>query len=198
MMIILLILTELMLLIHLILNQKSGLTNDNWIIDNAEIMVPLKYLSNFCRTLEMPLINCEVKLILMWSADCVIIYNDVANQVPTFTITETFLYVPVVTLSTQDNAKLLPQLKSSFKRKISWIKYLQKPELLPQNPKLNHLIEPSFQGVNRIFVLEFGNDAQRTSNKRYYLPNTEIKDYNVMIDGNNFFDQPIKNNKVTY
>ena len=198
MMIILLILTELMLLIHLILNQKSGLTNDNWIIDNAEIMVPLKYLSNFCRTLQMPLINCEVKLILMWSADCVIIYNDVANQVPTFTITETFLYVPVVTLSTQDNAKLLPQLKSSFKRKISWIKYLQKPELLPQNPKLNHLIEPSFQGVNRIFVLEFGNDAQRTSNKRYYLPNTEIKDYNVMIDGNNFFDQPIKNNKVTY
>ena len=161
-------------------------------------MVPLKYLSNFCRTLEMPLINCEVKLILMWSADCVIIYNDVANQVPTFTITETFLYVPVVTLSTQDNAKLLPQLKSSFKRKISWIKYLQKPKLLPQNPKLNHLIEPSFQGVNRIFVLEFGNDAQRTSNKRYYLPNTEIKDYNVMIDGNNFFDQPIKNNKVTY
>ena len=162
-------------------------------------MVPLKYLSNFCRTLEMPLINCEVKLILMWSADCVIIYNDVANQVPTFTITETFLYVPVVTLSTQDNAKLLPQLKSSFKRKISWIKYLQKPELLPQNPKLNHLIEPSFQGVNRIFVLEFGNDAQRTSNKRYYLPNTEIKDYNVMIDGNNFLtDQPIKNNKVTY
>ena len=64
------------------------------------IMVPLKYLSNFSRTLEMPLNNCEVELIFTWSADCVIIYTDVANQVPTFTITKTNLYVPVVTLST--------------------------------------------------------------------------------------------------
>ena len=72
-----------------------------------------------------------------------------------------------------------------------------KPELLPQNPNLNHLIEPSFQGVNRLFVLAFENDAQRTSNKRY-LPNVEIKVYNVMIDGKNFFDQLVKNNKVLY
>ena len=92
----------------------------------------------------MPLINCEVELILTWSSNFVIIYTDVANQVPTFTITETNLYVPVVTLSTQDNAKLLPQLKSSFKRTISWNKYLSKPELLAQNANLNHLIEPSF------------------------------------------------------
>ena len=146
----------------------------------------------------MPLINCEVNLILTWSADCVIIYTNVANQVPTFTITETNLYVPVVTLSTQDNAKLLPQLKSGFKRTISWNKYLAKPELLAQNANLNHLIEPSFQGVNRLFVLAFENDAQRTSNKGYYLPNIEIKDYNVMIDGKNLFDQPVKKNKVTY
>ena len=135
----------------------------------------------------MPLINCEVELILTWSAGCVIIYTDVANQVPTFTITETNLYVPVVTLSTQDNAKLLPQLKSGFKRTISWNKYLAKPELLAQNANLNHLIEPSFQGVNRLFVLAFEDDAQRISNKRYYIPNVEIKDYNVMIDGKNFF-----------
>ena len=119
-------------------------------------------------------------------------------QIPTFTITETNLYVPVVTLSTQDNAKLLPQLKSGFKRTISWNKYLAKPELLAQNPNLNHLIEPSFQGVNRLFVLAFEDDAQRTSNKRYYIPNVEIRDYNIMIDGKNSFDQPIKNNKVTY
>ena len=71
-------------------------------------MVPLKYLSNFWRTLEMPLINCEVEIILDWPVNCVIIYTDVANQVLTFTITETNLYVPVVTLSTEDNAKLLP------------------------------------------------------------------------------------------
>ena len=79
-------------------------------------MVPLKYLSNFWRTLEMPLINCEVELVLTQSADCVIIYTNVNNQVPTFTITETNLYVPVLTLSTQVNSKLLPQLKSDFKK----------------------------------------------------------------------------------
>ena len=84
------------------------------------------------------------------SSDSVIIYTDVDNHVPTFTITKTNLYVPVVTLSTQDNAKLLPQLKSGFKRTISWNKYLSKPELLAQNANLNHLIEPSFQGVNRL------------------------------------------------
>ena len=131
-------------------------------------MVPLKYLSNFWRTLEMSLINCEVNLILTWSADCGIIYTDVANQIPTFTVTETNLYVPVVTLSTQDNAKLLPQLKSGFKRTISWNKYLSKPELLAQNPNLNHLVEPSFQGVNRLFVLAFEDDAQRASNKNIF------------------------------
>ena len=124
----------------------------------------------------MPLINCEVELILNWSANWVIIYIDVANQVPTFTITETNLYVPVVTLSTQDNVKLLPQLKSGFKRTISWNRYLAKPELLPPNEHLNHLIEPSFQGVNRILVLAIEDDAQITSNKRYYIPNVEIKD----------------------
>ena len=117
--------------------------------------VPLKCLSDFWRTLEMPLINCEVKLILTGSAGCVIIYADVANQVPTFTITETNLYVPAITLSTEDNAKLLPQLKSGFERTISWNKYLSKPELLAQNEDLNHLIKPSFQVVNRLFVLAF-------------------------------------------
>ena len=72
-------------------------------------MVLLKYLSNSWRTLEMSLINCEVELILRWPAGCVIIYTNVAEQVPIFIITETNLHVPVVTLSTQDNGKLLPQ-----------------------------------------------------------------------------------------
>ena len=103
-----------------------------------------------------------------------------------------------MTLSTQDNVKLLQQLKSGFKRVINLNKYLSKPELLAQNPNLNHLTEPSFQGVNKLFVLPFSNDTQRTSAKSYYLPNVEIKDYNVMINRENFFDQPIKNNKVTY
>ena len=158
-------------------------------------MVPLKYLSNFWRTLEMPLINCEVKLDLTWSSNCVIT-NSTGGGI--LAITDTKLYVPVVTLSTQENAKLLQQLKSGFKRVINWNKYLSKAELLAQNPNLNHLVEPSFQGVNRFFVLAFENDEQRTSHSSYYLPNVEIKDYNIVINGENIFDQPIKNNTVTY
>ena len=76
----------------------TGQTDTNGRIDNAEIMLSLKYLSNFWRTLEMPLINCEINFILTWSANCVIIYINVANQNPTFEIIETKLYVPVVTL----------------------------------------------------------------------------------------------------
>ena len=63
---------------------------------------------------------------------------------------------------------------------------------------MNYLVEPSFQGVNRIFVLAFENDAQRISNKRYYLSNVEIKDYNVILMEKNLFDQPTKNNKITH
>ena len=81
---------------------------------------------------------------------------------------------------------------------ISWNKCLSKPELLAQNPNLNHLVEPSFQGVNRLFVLAFENDTQRTSAKGCYLPNVELKDCSIMINEGNFFDQPVKNNKVTY
>ena len=156
---------------------------------NLEIMVPLKYLSNFWRTLEMPLINCEINLILTRSENCVIVYTDIANEGATLEITETKLYVPVVTLSTEDNSKLLKQLKSGFKITIGWNKCLWKPESLVQNPDSNHLVEPSFQGVNGIFVLGFENDAQRIINKRYYPLNVKMKDYNVMIDGKQFFDQ---------
>ena len=159
-------------------------------------MVPLKHFSNFWKTLEMLLINCEVELILKWSANCLIIYTDVANRFSTFTITETNLYVPVVTLSTKDNAELLLQLKSGCKGTISWNVYLSKPELLPQNPNLKYLVEPSFQGVNRLFVLAFEDEAQRISNKRYHPPNVEIEDYNVMTDVKKFFGQPVKNDKV--
>ena len=161
-------------------------------------MVPLNYLSNFWRTLEMSLINCEVNLILTWSSTCVIVSTNNANQGATFTVNNTRLYVPVVILSAQENAKLLQQLKSGFKRVISWNKYLSKPEILAQNPNLNDLVEPSFQGVNRLFVLAFENHAQRSGARCYYLPTVEIKDYNVLINGEYLFDQPIKNNKITY
>ena len=134
----------------------------------------------------MPLINCDVNLVLTYSANCVILYTDVAGQ-GAFKIKDAKLYVPVVTLSTQDNVHVLPQLESGFKRTIRWNKYLSKSKLLAQNPNLNHVVEPSFQEVNRIFVLAFEDDAQRISNKRYYLPNVETKDYHVMIDGKKLF-----------
>ena len=169
--------------------KMTGQTGDDG-TKNVEIMVPLKYLSNFWRTLEMPLINCEINLILKWSANCVFVSTNVANQNATFLI-DAKLHVPVVTLSTQDNAKLLQQLKSDLKIVINWNKYLSKPELLAQNRSLNHLVEPIFQRINRLFVLVFENDTQRTSANDYYLPNLEIKDYSVMINGENVFDQPI-------
>ena len=93
-------------------------TNDNG-TKNVEIMIPLKYLSNFWRTLEMPLINCEITLDLNWSEKSIMVATNIENQGATFSITDTELYVPVVTLSTQDNAKLLQQLKSGFKKTIN-------------------------------------------------------------------------------
>ena len=137
----------------------------------------------------MPLINCEVRLVLTWSSNCVI---TVSRGVGRFKITDTKLYVPVLTLSTQENTKLLQQLKSGSKRVINWNKYLSKPELFAQNPNFNHVVETSFQGVNRLFVLAFENDEQRKSHSDYYLPNVEIKDYNIVINGENFFDSTNK------
>ena len=119
----------------------TGKTPDDDNEKDVEIMVPLKYLSNFRRTLEMHLINCEVNLILTWSSTCVITDS---NGAGTFAITDTKLYVLVVTLSTQENAKLLQQLKSGFKRVINWNKYLSKPESFRRNANLNYLVEPSF------------------------------------------------------
>ena len=134
----------------------------------------------------MLLINCEVNLILTWYKDCVITNSEGEAK---FALTETKL--PVITLSTKDNAKLLQQLKSGFKRIINWNKYESSIKTYAQNRYLNHLINPSFQGVNRLFVLSFENEDQRKSHSKNYLPKVEIKDYNVMIDGKNFFDQPI-------
>ena len=110
----------------------TGQTGDDG-TKNVEIIVPLKYLSNFWRTLEMPLINCEINLTLTWSTNCVIDSTNLTYQNATLEITDTKLYVPVVTLSTQDNSKLLQQLKSGFKRVINWNKYLSRSELLIRN-----------------------------------------------------------------
>ena len=112
-------------------------------------MASLKYLSNFWRTLEMPLINCKVNLILTWSSTGVITNSTGAGR---FAITDTRLCVPVITLSTQNNTKFLQQLNFGFKGTINWNKYQSDPKTYAQNRYLNHLVDPSFQGVNRHFV----------------------------------------------
>ena len=136
-----------------------------------------------------------MNLELIWSKDCVITNSTGEGK---FQITETKLYVPVVCLTTQDNTKLLQQLKSGFKRIVNWNKYESNVKTFAQNRYLNYLINPSFQGVNRLFVLSFENENGRTSHSTYYLPKVEIKDYNVMIDGRNFFDQAIDNMNKAY
>ena len=165
---------------------------------DVELMVPLKYLSNFWRTLEMPLINCEISLQLIWPKNCILIASTAANQNPTFQINDTKLYVPVVTLSTQENIKLRKQLESGLKRTINWNKYLAKTKTQAQNIYLDFLIDASFQGVTRLFVLSIKDNNGRESHKKYCPLTVEIKDYNVMIDERNFCDQPIKNDLKTY
>ena len=95
----------------------------------------------------MSLINCEINLLLTWSEKYVL-SND--TKATTFAITDAKRYAPIVTLSTQDNAKLLQQLKSGFKRTINWNKYQSRVSMQAPNPYLNYLIDPSFQGVNRL------------------------------------------------
>ena len=140
----------------------------------------------------MLLINCEINLILTWSTNCVI-SNAAANQETTFATTDTKLYVLVATLSVQDNAKLLQQLKSWFKRTTKCNKYQSKTSTQAPNRYFDHLIDRSFQGVKRLFVSKFDVNANRLGHSRYYLPTAKVEDYNVMIDGKNFFDQSIKN-----
>ena len=135
----------------------------------------------------MPSINCDIKLILTWPENCVIASNTAAQETK-FTITDTKLCVPVVTLSIQDNAKLLQQLKSGFKRTINCNKYQPKVPIQVPNTNSYFLTDPSFQRVNRLFVLSFENKDDRTVHTKYYLPIVEVKDYNVTINGQNFFD----------
>ena len=142
----------------------------------------------------MPLINREVNLILTWSKDCVITNSTGAEK---FAISEIKLYIPFVTLSFQDNTKLLQQLKSGFRRTINQNKYQSNIKTSARDRYFNYLVDPSFQGVNSLFVLSFANQNGRTSHSTFYLPKVKIRDCNVMIDGKNFFDQPINSDLKT-
>ena len=115
-----------------------------------------------------------------------------------FEIKDAKLYVPVVTLPTQDDNKLLEQLKSGFKRTIKWNKYRSEMNKQSKTNNLNYLIDPTFMKVNNLFILSFKNEDDRTSISKYYTPKVEIKDFNVLIDGKSFLDVPVKNKDETY
>ena len=178
--------------------KETGQTGDDGTKD-LEIMVLLVYLRTLkCWTLEMLLINCEINPILTWSANCAISSTTAANQTATFTINDTKLYVPVVTLSNADNSKLLQQLKSGFILTINWNKFQSKVTTQTWNQSLDYLIDPGFQRVNRPFVLSFENTASRTIHTKCFLLTVEVKNNNVMINGRNLSDWPVKNDIRTY
>ena len=160
-----------------------------------------KYLSNFFRSLEMPLINCKIHVELNWSNNSVIYGADTYaggdnanNRKATFKITSTKLYVPIVTLSTKDNVNLTEQLDETFKRSVYWNKYKSKIETktADDNNVLRFPLDASFQGVNRLFVLAFDNTekgnkkVERHSHRKYFLPRVNITNYTVLIDAEAF------------
>ena len=178
---------------------------------DIELAIPLKYLGNFWRALNIPLISCEVSLELKWDKNCVITSKeqrdigggnrDNAPTGATLAITNCGLYVPVVSLSKDDEIKLLTNLKSGFKREIIWNKYRSQMTSEAINNSLNILVDPSFTNVNRLFVLSYATDDDnynRQSYSQFYLPKVMVKDYNVIIDKLAFFNLPIKAEKEAY
>ena len=211
---------------HSILNSESfdykanflenGVTHKNLTKNDVKIVVLLKYLSNLWISLNIPLINYEVKLILTWFKNYVLISKSARDadygadpivyeidnpEDATFQITDTQLYVPVVTLSKEKDIKLLEQLQSGFKRTIKWNTYRSQMTFQPQNNNLNFLIDPTFTNINRLFVLPFSRNNttdSRCSYSNYYVPKVEINDFNVLIDGKNLFALPVKNEEEAY
>ena len=168
---------------------------------NVKVVVLLKYLNNFLRSLEMPLISCKIKLNLTWKNECVL-SNQSGKAV--FIINDTKLYVPVVTLSKEDNKDFIEQQSKGFQRSIYWNQYKTKEQTEDGNANsVKYIIlDPFFQGVNRLFVMAYSraNDDQPTRNGRtkYYLPRIDLKKYNVIIDGRNFYDNPIESDIEKY
>ena len=168
---------------------------------NVKIVVPLKYLSNFFRSLEMPLINCKVKLNLAWKKEFVL---STAAADAVFIINDTKLYVPVVTLSKEDNKDFIEQQNKGFQRSIYWNEYKtkEKTEDADANATKYNNLDPSFQDVNRLFLMAYSraddDQATRNGQRKYYLPRIDLKKYNVIIDGRNFYDNPMESDIEKY
>ena len=176
-----------------------------------ELAIPLKYLGNFCRALNIRLISFEVFLELKWNKNCVItslerrqvdagppVVRDNDPTGATLSITDCKLYIPVVTLSKDDEIKLLTNLKPEFKGEIIWNKYRSQMTTEAINNNLNILIDPTFTNVNRLFVLAYQTADDRQSFSQFYLPKVMVKDFNIIIDKLAFFDLPIKTEEEVY
>ena len=157
----------------------------------------------------MPLINCEVSLILTWSRECVItsmerrlITNTRRDTSPTNAIfqikTQNCIFHLLVTLSTENGKRVLKQLGTGFKRTIKLNKYRSEMTNQTNNNNLNYLLDPTFTKVNRLLVLPFENENDRASFSKYYVPNAQIRDFNLLIDGKSFFDMSIKSKEEIY
>ena len=174
----------------------------------VELAIPLKYLGNFWRALNIPLINCEVSLELKWDENCIITSleqrdtgggnRDNAPTGAMLVINNCKLYVPAVTLSKDNDFKLLTNLKSGFKRVIIWNKYRSQMTTEAINNNLNILIDPTFTNVNKLFVLAYRTAVDRQSFSQFYLPRVMVKDCNVIIDKLSFFSMPIKTEEEAY
>ena len=189
---------------------KSNLikgTDDNN-VNNVKLAVPLKYVSKFFRSLEIPLVNCKIDLELTWHKDCMISsVNAAAGQVVSFMITNTKLYVPVVNLSTKDNNNLTKQLNEGFKRTIYWNQYVSKP--FPETPHKKTGITrfafdaafdtPADEAADAPLPQNLAaNQIIRNSSRKYFVPRVDVTSYNVLIGGRNFYDQPINDSVRKY
>ena len=173
----------------LVIQETNGRKN------GVKIAVPLKYLSSFWRSLEMPLVNCKVELSLKWIENCVLTTAANANaNKATFEITDAKLYVAIVTLSIESNAKLSKLLGEGFKRSIYWNKYKVADNTVVEiadgneEKSIRELLDSSYQGVKRLFVLAYdntegNNQVSINSSKKYFLPRAKIENYNIEIDG---------------
>ena len=167
-----------------------GKTKNDGTKNGVKIAVPIKYLSNFWRSLEIPLINGRVEFSMTWNENCIL---SSAGTAAIFTITDTKIYVPVVSLKTEDNTKLSKLLSMGFKRSVYWNNYKVIPnKIYDQNDYIRELLNASYQGVKRLFVLAYGNAGNdlvtANSHRKYFLPRIKIENYNIEIGGRNFYD----------
>ena len=169
----------------LIAKTVDAVAGTNSSVKDVKIVVPLKYLSNFWRSLEMPLINCKVHLELNWIEDCIL---SSAGDSAKFEITDAKLHVPIVTLSTKDSVNLTKQLSEGFKRSVYWNSYQTKPKKVIEKEKnIYELLNASFQGVRRLFVLAY-----------FIVEDTNADDEADIKDKNSIFFQEERLKITTY